>query len=243
MTPENSRSSARSVEPCGWPKAPPRERPWLLRQCVPQDTAAEMENSTTASREPPRALRQRSSLVDARTGLAEQVVDLAGQEQHRDDQKNRNRGDDEAALDESLTSCRWRREYRLVCTRTCARNRMSLIPRTSLRIRAPRRQGYGGLRDAVSRTPSVVAEPTAQLANWSIGARRSASPTPLEPQRIAISIGCSASLEVQTRAGFGDARGTYRHPLPPGGAGPGRRVALLGAFAESTRRRRCSGSR
>src|SRR5918999_6411589 len=37
------------------------------------------------------ATRQRARAVDAVARLAEQVVDLAGQEQHRDDQQDRNR--------------------------------------------------------------------------------------------------------------------------------------------------------
>ena len=57
--------------------------PRLLRQCVPQDTAAEMENSTTASREAPElygsgpawstlvpVLLNRSSILPARNSIA-----------------------------------------------------------------------------------------------------------------------------------------------------------------------------
>src|SRR5918999_6598096 len=50
----------------------------------------------------PRLLRQRARAVDARAGLPEQVVDLAGQEEHGDDQENCDRRDDQAVLDEAL---------------------------------------------------------------------------------------------------------------------------------------------
>src|SRR5207237_9251398 len=47
--------------------------------------------------------RQRSWVVYARAGMAEEVVELAGEEQHRDDQQDRDRGDDERVLGDRLT--------------------------------------------------------------------------------------------------------------------------------------------
>ena len=65
--------------------------------------------------------------------------------------------------------------------------------------------------------PASLRSPTAQLANWSLvlddQLRRR-----LEPQRIAISIGCSASLEVQTRVDSVTPvghTGIHCHPVVP----------------------------